>query len=177
MTEKLICVLIIVCIGSTSFAYAQTEVTYEELKLRYVPQSTPERTYRLEIKLLSQGIYCYDLPIYDPDWRKRGRDIRYSSSYKRTAEKMNIPFKVYRENRYAVIYFYGDKSAGPVFLFKDAYGWVIDRTAVWNYIHYNTSNTGWFAYEGDYTYLKMLRKIFSLKRIKLDSGNWAYMIK
>ena len=152
-------------------------ISYKKLAQKYVPQNTPEASFKLELKLLNQGIYCYDLPLFDPTWRKKGKQILFNSGYKHTAKKFNISFKTYSKEQYAIIYFPYNKSVGPEFFYKESFGWVIDRTAVWNYIHYNYSNTGWFAYEGDYPYLNMLKENFSLKKIKLDNGVWAYRIK
>lgn len=161
-----------------SFNYAQpTEVSYEELKQKYIPQSTPEATYKLELELLAKGMYCYDLPMFDPVWRKRGSQILYSSRYKHTAQKFSVAYKVYIEGKYAIIYFPYNKSAGPDFLYYTSSGWVLDRTAVWDYIHYNYSNTGWFAYDGNYPYLEMIKKVFPMEKVRLDNGVWAYQIK
>lgn len=152
------------------------QTDYEDLYKKYVPQDSPEQTYLLEWELLSKGMYCYDLPMFDPEWRKRGKEILYSSSYKNTAAKFSVPHKVYIEGDYAVIYFPDNQSEGPDFLYKDSAGWILDRTAVWDNIHYNYFNTAWFAYDGDYPYLKLLKKVYSLQRIKLDNGRWAYSI-
>ncbi len=162
-----------------SFNYAQpTEISYEELEQKYVPQSKPEETVRLELDLLAKGMYCYDLLMFDLAWRKRGKQILSSPQYKNTARKFDVSSKVYTEGNYAIVYYPYNKNEGPDFLYKDSSGgWVLDRTAVWDYIHYNYSNTGWFAYEGDYPYLEMLKKVFPLERVKLDSGAWAYRIK
>ena len=154
-----------------------SEVSYEELKQKYIPQETPEKAYKLELELLSKGMYCYDLPLFDLEWRKKGKEILYSPQYKNTAKKFDIPYKVYIEGEYAIIYYPQDKSAGPDFLYQGSSGWILDRTAVWDQIHNNYSNTGWFAYEGNYPYLDILKKIYSLERIKLDNGIWAYRIK
>lgn len=148
----------------------------KDLYKKYVPQNSPEQTYLLELDLLSRGMYCYDLPMFDPEWRRKGKEILYSSSYKNTAAKFSVPYKVYTEGDYAVIYFPDNKSEGPDFLYKSSSGWILDRTAVWDNIHYNYSNTDWFAYESDYPYLKLLEKIYSLQRIKLDNGIWAYTL-
>lgn len=155
---------------------SNTQKTYEELYKKYIPQNTPDKTYLLELDLLSKGMYCYDLPLFDLKWRQKGKKIFYSNSYKNTAEKFSIPYKIYIENDYAVIYFPNDKNKGPDFLYKDSSVWILDRTAVWNNIHYNYSNTGWFAYDNDYPYLKLLKKVFHLQKIKLDNGVWAYAI-
>ncbi|MCK5475162.1 MAG: hypothetical protein KAI71_01085 [Candidatus Pacebacteria bacterium] len=154
-----------------------SEISYEDLKQKYIPQKTPEKAYKLELELLSKGMYCYDLPLFDSEWRKKGKEILYSSQYKNTAKKFDISYKVYIEKKYAIIYYPQDKSAGPDFLYKESSGWILDRTAVWNQIHNNYSNTGWFAYEGNYPYLYMLKKIYPLERIMLDNGIWAYRIK
>ncbi|MCK5084787.1 MAG: hypothetical protein KAQ64_03980 [Candidatus Pacebacteria bacterium] len=154
-----------------------SEISYEELKQKYIPQETPEKAYKLELELLSKGMYCYGLPLFDLEWRKKGKEILYSPQYKNTAKKFDIPYKVYVEGEYAIIYYPQNKSAGPDFLYQESSGWVLDRTAVWDQIHNNYSNTGWFAYEGDYPYLDMLKKIYSLERIMLDNGIWVYRIK
>ena len=151
--------------------------SYAELKAKYTPQSSPEKSIRLELNLLAQGIYCYDLSLFDSDWRRKGKKIIYSSGYKHTANKFDVTNRVYKEGKYAIIYYPDNKSEGPDFLYRTSDGWIIDRTAVWEYIHNNYSNTGWFAYEGDYPYLSMLKKIFNLEKIKLDNGVWGYQIK
>lgn len=172
---------IILCflfLNSIVLVYPQNpEVSYEQLQQTYIPQSSPKETFELELKLLSQGAYCYDLPMFDSAWRKKGKEISYNSRYAETAEKFDTSFKVYKQGKYAVIYFPNDKSLGPEFLYRDYSGWILDRTSVWNNIHYNQTNSGWFAYEGDYPYLDILKKIFQLEKIKLDNGVAAYQIK
>ncbi|MFZ2970708.1 MAG: hypothetical protein WA063_06165 [Minisyncoccia bacterium] len=147
-----------------------------DLYKKYVPQNSPEKTYLLELDLLSKGMYCYDLSMFDPDWRKKGTEIIYSESYKNTAKKFSVPYRIYIEGNYAIIYFPNNKSEGPDFLYKDSSGWILDRTAVWDNIHYNYTNTGWFAYNGDYPYLNLLKEIYSLQRIELDNGVQAFVI-
>ena len=154
-----------------------SKTSYEELKQEYIPQETPGKAYKLELELLSKGMYCYDLLLFDSEWRKKGKEILYSTQYKNTAKKFDIPYKVYVEGECAVIYYPQNKSAGPDFLYQGSSGWILDRTAVWDQIHNNYSNTGWFAYEGNYPYLDILKKIYSLERIILDNGIWAYRIK
>ncbi len=158
--------------------HAQSEkVSYAELEAKYIPQSRPEETVLLELDLLAQGMYCYDLPLFDTAWRRRGKKILYSSRYKDTAKKFDVPYRVYKDGKYAIVYYQDNKSEGPDFLYLTSAGWVLDRAAVWDYIHYNYSNTGWFAYEGDYPYLDMLKRIFLLKKVRLSDGVWAYQIK
>lgn len=170
--------VILVFCGLIVADYAHSEgVHYEDLAQKYVPQNTPEETVRLELELLAQGMYCYDLPMFDRAWRNKGKQILYSEQYKHTAQKFNVLHQTYVEGNYAVVYYPSNKSEGPDFLYRDSSGWVLDRTAVWDYIHYNYSNTGWFAYEGDYLYLEILKKIFPLERVRLNNDIWAYQIK
>jgi hypothetical protein len=180
--EMVVCFLILTCFPSV--CVGSSEATHEKLKHKYVPQSTPEATYSLELELLYQGMYCYDLPLYDPKWREKSKDIILSLRYKETAKERDIPLKVRKEGRYAIIYssLNLNKSGGPIcsypiFLYKDPSGWVLDRTAVEKYIYYSRSNTDWFAYEGDYPYLKLLKAIFSLRKVKLDNGVWAWRME
>ncbi|MCK5494164.1 MAG: hypothetical protein KAJ14_13720, partial [Candidatus Omnitrophica bacterium] len=95
-----------------------SKTSYEELKQEYIPQETPGKAYKLELELLSKGMYCYDLLLFDSEWRKKGKEILYSTQYKNTAKKFDIPYKVYIEGEYAVIYYPQDKSAGPDFLYQ-----------------------------------------------------------
>jgi len=157
------------------FLYAQSQrVSYEELRQKYVPQASPEDTYRLELEMMSQGMYCYDLPIFDMQWRGKGNQVIYSSAYK-NMQKWSTGFESYIEGDYAVIYYPQNKSCGPVFLYRDSSGWVIDRTTVINNIHYAPDNSSWLAYEGSYPYLGILQKIFNLKKGKVGSTQ-AYTI-
>jgi hypothetical protein len=149
------------------------EITYEELQQQYIPQDNPEATYRLELGLLSKGIYCYDLSIFDPEWRAKGKEILISQS---VAQKFYGPFQTYSEGDYAVIYYPQDKSCGPVFLYRNNSGWVLDRTTVIENIHYSPDGSSWFAYDGSYPYLRLLKKIFNLKRGQAG-GIPAHMIE
>jgi len=170
-------VLLFVAAICTIFTFSCTsKETLEYLYIKYTPQAQPEQTYLLELELLSKGMYCYDLPIFDPDWRARGSEIMYSESYKKTAKRYSIPYEVYIDGDYAIIYFPGSKSEGPVFLYQDFSGWIIDRTAAWDNIHYNRSNTGWFAYDGDYPYLRLLKEVYTLEKVRLDNGVQAFVI-
>jgi hypothetical protein len=163
---------------SSPYAYSREgRESYEHLRREYAPQGSPESSFRLELQLMLQGIYCYDLPLFDPDWRKKGREIIYSSAYRQTAQSFSVPFRANIERHYAVIYFPDNPNLGPVFLYLDRSGWVIDRTSVLNNIRYDSSNTRWFAAEGDYPYLDILRKVFTMEKMQLDSGSWAYKIK
>ncbi len=92
--------------------------TLPDLSKKYTPQAQPEQTYLLELELLSKGMYCYDLPMFDPDWRARGSELMYSESYINTAKRYSIPFEVYIEGDYAIIYFPDSKSEGPVFFIR-----------------------------------------------------------
>jgi len=157
------------------FCCGQSGITYEQLLSKNIPQGTPEATYRLELEMMSEGMYCYDLPIFDQAWRSKGKQILYSSAYKNIDKWKNSSFTSYIQGDYAVIYYPQNLSAGPVFAYRDGRGWVLDRTAVINYIHYSTDNSRWFAYGGDYPYLSLLKSVFSMKKVTLNGGIQAYM--
>ncbi|MFC1613392.1 hypothetical protein ACFL23_03605 [Patescibacteria group bacterium] len=161
---------------NNNYAINQQELC-KDLWDTYYPQHTPEETLKLERQLMHQGIYCYDLPLFDESWRKRGSTIIKDERYKNTEEKFDKPFKVYKKEKYAILYYPNDISLGPEFLYRVKNGWVLDRTAVWDNIHYNYTNTGWFAYEGEYPYLEILQTIYNMQRIELDNGILAYQIK
>ncbi|HTY45971.1 MAG TPA: hypothetical protein VMD52_08285 [Patescibacteria group bacterium] len=154
-----------------------SQVSYEELRRTYIPQSSPEASYRLEYELMLKGMYCYDLPLFDPDWRRKGREIIFSSAYRQTAQGFDAPFMSRIEGSYAVIYYPDNKDLGPVFLYRDRSGWVVDRTSVMDNITYSSSNKEWFAQDGDYPYLAILKRAFSMEKVRLNSGAWAYRVR
>jgi len=80
-------------------------------------------------------------------------------------------FETYIEGRYAVIYYSQDKQLGPAFLYRDSSGWVLDRTAVIENIHYGNT---WMADEGDYPYLGLLQKVFTLEKGRSGGGITVY---
>ena len=147
-------------------------------KEKYKPQSTPEASYKLELELLGKGEYCYDLPMFDPEWRKRGKKVLKRKIYMKTAKQFDRKFKVYIKGKHAIIYYPDYKNLGPTFLYKKDSKWILDRTCVIKNIHYNIGSTAWFAYDGYYPYLALLHKIFDLKSVTLKQGNIkAFMIR
>ena len=146
------------------------EAYYEELKKEYVPQDSPEKSFLLELKLLSDGMYCYDLPLFDSEWRKRGKKILTSPSFVDTAKKANQPLKVYIDGQYAVIYFPQNKNLSPVFFYQEnSSGWIIDRSMSADKVIYNKLG-GWLVVGGEYPYLNLLKKIYSLEPVALDEN-------
>lgn len=171
--------VIIYCgFGNIFFSQAQIpqvpnveEEYYEELKKEYVPQDSPEKSFLLELKLLSDGMYCYDLALFDPQWRKRGKKILTSPLFANSAKKANQPLKVFIEDQYAVIYFPQNKNLSPVFLYhEDPSGWIIDRSMSADKVIYNKLG-GWLVVGGEYPYLNLLKKIYSLESIPLDDNS------
>ena len=168
-------ILISCSFGNIFYSQAQTskapdaeEAYYEELKKEYVPQDSPEKSFLLELKLLSDGMYCYDLPLFDSQWRQRGKRILTSPAFADTAQKANQPLKVYIDGQYAIIYFPQNKNLSPVFLYQeDSLGWVIDRSVTSDKIVHDKRGS-WLALGGEYPYLKLLKKIYSFEGIPLD---------
>ncbi len=150
------------------------QMTCEQLVQEYTPQNSPEATYRLELKLLSQGIYCYDLPIFDSAWRRRGNTMSHSPNNKQTAQMFNKPFKTYIDGNYAIVYYPQNKELGPSFLYRGADGWILDRTMVIEKIHYGNE---WLADEGNYPYLSLLKKVFNLEKGQSNRGVMVYRLK
>jgi hypothetical protein len=145
--------------------------TCEEAAAVYVPQSSPEASYRLELEMMKQGFYCHNVPLFDPRWRARGHTISFAPIYRQTAQTFDKPFKVYVEGKLAVIYYPHDKHLGPAFAYREGAGWVLDRTTVMEKIHYGNE---WTADEGDYPYLGLLKKIFSMQKGRSSRGVNVY---
>ncbi len=165
--------------GMSLFAFADTpeEIYYQELKKEYVPQATPEASFSLELALVKDGMYCYDLPLFDAQWRKKGKRILVDPKFKDSAKMFDRPFQVYSEGDFAVIYFPDLKNLGPVFLYKEKKGWVIDRTAIQDKLFYD-DHARWVVVGGEYPYFFLLKKIFELEEVKMDDQSLVgYRIK
>ena len=175
----------ILCLGCLIFCRAASadnidhqtseQAYYEVLKDEYIPQSTPQESYLLELKLLSEGMYCYDLPLFDPQWRLKGKKIVTSALFIDTAKAANQPFDAYIEDDHAVIYYPKNKSLSPVFFYQEHSKWVIDRTAAADRIFFDHNK--WITLGGDYPYLNLLKKVYKLKEIHVDkTGLTGYQI-
>jgi hypothetical protein len=154
-------------------AWAQAAPTCETFK-EYQPQSTPEETYRLEMDMMKQGAYCYDIPIFDQEWQAKAEKNSYGNDFKRMAGYFDVPSKTFQEGKYAVIYYPDHKTLGPVFFYRENGKWILDRTSAWKYIHYEDA---WLAYDGDYPYLDMLKTLFMLEERTTRNGQKVYKVK
>lgn len=153
------------------------EIYYEELKKEYIPQKRPGDSFQLELKLMSDGMYCYDLDLFDPRWRKNGQRILTSPLFRKTASAYKQPFKVDIENQHAVIYFPDYNTLGPVFLYQDERGWIIDRTAVAEKVLYERKGN-WVVVGEQNPYLNLLQKIYSLEGIPIPQrGTVGYRVR
>lgn len=172
MNARTMCVLMIL-MAAPLCVWAQSPAC-EDLKQEYQPQSTPEATYELELKMMKQGVYCYDLPIFDMGWQKMASRNSHNEKFKRTAGYFDVPSKTYQEGKYAVIYYPGRPTLGPVFLYREDGKWIIDRSRVYEFIRYDET---WHAYDGDYPYLEMLRTIFPLKEGRTANGQKVFKVQ
>lgn len=149
--------------------------TCEKFKNEYLPQSSPDETYRLEMEMMKGGAYCYDLPIFDPQWQAMAaKNSSGNQEFKDMADYLAAPTRTFVEGKYAIIYYPDDKTLGPVFLYEENGKWILDRSGVFNYIDFDDN---WVAFEGNYPYLDLLRKIFDLDEMVLDDGQKVYKVK
>lgn len=141
-------------------AWAQS-LSCDDFKVQSQPQRTPDGTYQFELDMMKQGAYCYNLAIFDPEWQGMSqKNATGSQDFKRIAGYFDVPSKTYQEGKYAIIYYPDHPTLGPVFLYRENGVWIIDRTSVWKYIHYEDA---WLAYDGNYPYLEMLKTLFRWK--------------
>lgn len=141
----------------------------------FLPQSTPEGTYRLELDMMKQGAYCYDIPIFDPQWQAMAaKNSTGNEEFKDMADQLGAPTKTFREGKYAIIYFPEDKTLGPTFLYEQNGKWILDRSGVLNYIDYDEH---WVAFDGNYPYLDLMRKVFDFEEMVMEDGMKVYKVK
>ena len=180
MKKNILLSLTCLCLISPAIALAggspEEKAYYEVLKEDYIPQSTPEESFLLELKLLEGGMYCYDLPLFDPQWRLKGKKILTSPLFSETAKAASQPFQTYIEGRYAVIYYPNNENLSPVFLYEENSKWIIDRTASADRVFFDHGR--WVTLGGDYPYLSLLKKVYRLKEIDADkSGASGYRME
>lgn len=172
MNRKIFLIGVFLTMGVSS-AWCQLPAC-EALKKTSQPQSAPEETYQLELKMMRQGLYCHDLAIFDEAWQKRAGKNYTNANLVTTAGYFDVPSKVFQEGKYAVIYYPDHPTLGPVFLFRDNGKWVLDRTSVYQYIHYEDR---WLAYDGDYPYLEMLKTVYPLEERTTSQGQKVFKVR
>lgn len=141
---------------------------YEELYKEFVPQSTPGKSFQLELKMMQQRMYCYDLPLFDPEWRRKGKKIQLSKVFQEVAKKADQPFEVIIDDKHAVLYFKDRSDMAPVFFYQDEQGWVIDRGTAGRKLFMSPSEHTWAIKEGTDPYFQIIKKHFPLRAIATD---------
>lgn len=155
-----------------------TPETKAKLGTILVPQASPEDCVELEMTLMRRGIYYRDVPMYDDAWRRAQRPDLPAERLRAIAREWGGPFYVERNGAHAITYFTGDKGMrwGPQFLRRTDAGWIIDASSVAEYIVYDYSNRGWYALDGDYPYLALLRSVYDMKLVSLRNRGSAWTI-
>lgn len=147
----------------------------EKFKNEYQPQSTPEGTLKLEMDMMKQGAYCYDIPIFDKQWQAMAEKNSYGNDgFKTMAGYFDLPTKTFQEGDRAIVYYPDDITLGPVFFYRENGKWILDRYSVYEYIHYEDT---WLAYDGDYPYLEMLKTLFPMEERVTSSGQKVYKVR
>ncbi len=146
--------------------------SHEYLLSHFVPQDSPEDSYRLELTLLSKGVYCYDLPIFDADWRKRGDKVIHHDLFMRTWKDVNFPFRSLIAGDRAVVYYPDHMNLGPVFLKKEESGWVLDRTQTEELIALGPKF--WVVLDKKSPYFSLLSELFEMERTEIATKVWGY---
>jgi hypothetical protein len=155
-----------------------TPETKARLEKILVPQATPEQCVHLEMGLMHRGIYFRDAPMYDEAWRHARRPDFPAERLKSIAREWDGPFSVERADDHAITYFEGEKGErwGPQFLRRTDDGWIIDASSVAKFIVYDYSNRAWYAVDDDYPYLAIIKSVYEMKRVSLQSRGPAWMI-
>ncbi len=154
-----------------------TPATRARLQQILVPQPTPEDCIDLQLELMHRGIYYRDVPMYDAAWRRARLRDPPSDRVKAMAREQDGPFAVKRLGDHAISYFRGTKAEveGPHFLRRTADGWIIDASSVMKHIIYDPSNR-WYALDGDYPYLPILKSVYDMRRVTSRSHGAAWKI-
>src|SRR4051812_4315558 len=113
-------------VSTLSFAEPTTEeLYYTDLVEDYVPQKTPQGTFAMELKLMTDSTYCYDLPIFDPEWRTKGKAILTKPVFVDAAKAFLAPAQTYIKDTRAIIYYPDHFNLNPIFLYQEKDGWIL----------------------------------------------------
>ncbi len=155
-----------------------TPETKARLKTILVPQAHPEDCVHLEIALMHRGIYYRDVPMYDGAWRRADRPDLPAQRLKSLAREWDGPFEIARAGGHAIVYFTGEKAMrwGPQFLRRTDEGWIVEASLVARYIVYDYSNATWYAVDGDYPYLNLIKQVFPMMPTRLHERGPAWVI-
>ena len=143
-----------------------------------VPQPRPEDCVNLELALMHRGIYYRDAPMYDEAWRRANRPDLPARRLKAIAREWDGPFAVETSGDHAITYYTGEKAKrwGPQFLRRTDEGWIVEASAVARYIVYDYANNAWYALDGDYPYLGLVKRVYDMRRVSLRQRGAAWMI-
>ncbi len=143
-----------------------------------VPQPSPERCMRLEIALLRQGFYYRDVTMYDEAWRRPNETSTPSRQMQADAREMEGQFAVKLDGDHAIAYFQGGKArvVGPRFLRLTEAGWILDTSSVYENIIYGSQNR-WAAVDGNYPYLRILKRVYDMEPVHLKHRGPAWAIR
>lgn len=124
------------------------------------PQATPQATLELELQMLQNGEYCYQLPIFDEAWQQQGT-FENGPRFDSIAEKVPAQSETLVIDDLALVYYPDHPERGPDFLFRNDRGWVIDRTAVRESVIYNANGASWYVNESADEYLPLVEEIYN----------------
>ena len=147
----------------------------EHLREIVVPQADPRQARDLEIALLHRGVYFQEGALYDAAWRAAARSSGFEPSRLREiARQVDRPYEVATEGDRAVAFYPDAPAVGPVFLRREAAGWIIDASAGARSIVYDYANDGWYARDDGSPYLALLQRALPLRRVALAGGGAAW---
>jgi hypothetical protein len=154
------------------------DITRDSLRSILVPQPDPRQARDLEIALLHKGFYLQEAELYDAAWRAAARRSEWNPSrLKQIARQWDRPYEVSVEEPHAVAYYRGARDLGPVFLRREAKGWVIDASAGARGVVYDYSNQCWYVRDEPSPYVDLLRQALPLRRVTLGDGGAAWMME
>ncbi len=152
-----------------------TEISLQELQQKYVPQETPLDSFHLELDMMRQEMYAYDVPLFDPIWRKKDSQVHHSSQFKITAQEVDQPLSTLSKADRAILYYPPTSNLAPVFLFHNEQGWVLDRTSMQNSIVF--VGLRWVVLENDNPYLPLLFDVYDLERTMVAERMSGYRLR
>lgn len=142
-----------------------------------VPQADPRATRDLELALLRAGRYEPGATIYDEAWRRRPPRAAFGPERLRElGRKWSRPYEVEIEGDHAVAWYRDAPALGPTLLRRETAGWVLDASARYRLVVYDYSNELWYFLDEPGPWLDLLRRVYPMERVRLDSGRDAWRV-
>ena len=135
----------------------------DDIKSLFIPRSSPEEAYLLDIEKNRRHIKGYNFDLYTDETREISRDWAFTKAQmdNEVRDTRGKTFKVFTKGDLAIIVFEPEyRNCSPAYLVKNNEGWQMDIATMSKTIHFDMRNRAYISkskftplfYENGYTF-------------------------